>query len=134
MSVIFEFCVEGTPISGQARTRSRRRWINKVSGIAKQHWPARAQPIADPIAVKITYFYEGDALDADNMLKPIIDALKGIVYVDDDQVTDAKAEKRKIDGNFKVRGMSIVLAAAFVNGKEFVRVQVLDQPDQQDLN
>jgi crossover junction endodeoxyribonuclease RusA len=40
------------------------------------------------------------------MVKPIQDALAGVVYVDDNQVTDVQASRRSLDGRFKVKGMS----------------------------
>jgi Holliday junction resolvase RusA-like endonuclease len=33
------------------------------------------------------YIYEGTAADVDNIIKPIQDALKGLAYEDDEQVT-----------------------------------------------
>ena len=35
------------------------------------------------IVETITYFFDGAALDVDNIPKPILDALKGVVYFDD---------------------------------------------------
>jgi crossover junction endodeoxyribonuclease RusA len=43
--------------------------------------------------VVITYYHEREAarLDTDNMIKPILDALIGVVYVDDRQATHITA-------------------------------------------
>lgn len=41
--------------------------------------------------VKIDYFYKkGEAIDADNLEHNVLDALKGVVYVDDRQVKETK--------------------------------------------
>ena len=43
----------------------------------------------EPLAVRITYFFWGAIdLDVDNIAKPILDALKSIVYNDDRQVEE----------------------------------------------
>ena len=86
-----------------------------------------------PLNVKITYYYEGGALDVDNMQKPILDALEGIVYDDDGCVTDVAGRKRDINGRFRVRGMSPSLARAFAQGSEFVHVVVEIQTDHESL-
>jgi Endodeoxyribonuclease RusA len=41
------------------------------------------------------FFVEGD-LDLDNILKPILDSLKGIAYLDDSQVVEIVAAKRDL--------------------------------------
>jgi Holliday junction resolvase RusA-like endonuclease len=36
------------------------------------------------VMLQITYFYDSIAIDVDNIVKPIQDAIIGLVYVDDD--------------------------------------------------
>lgn len=134
MALRFDFCVEGPPISQQAKGASKARWKAKVHSAAQAVWPAGKAPMADPVLVKVTYYYEGARLDVDNMVKPILDALNGLVYVDDAQVCDFIARGRDINGSFRVRGLSPHLATAFAKGSEFVHVQIADPPDQQDLD
>jgi hypothetical protein len=78
----------------------------------------------------VVYYHDGIAirLDNDNMVKPIQDALNGLIYVDDRQITDTVARKTSLDGSFKVRGMSSVLAVAFVGGVEFLHVVIEAAP------
>jgi crossover junction endodeoxyribonuclease RusA len=76
----------------------------------------------------------GAPLDVDNMIKPIQDSLVGLVYADDGQVTDAVGKKRKLDGSFRVKGMSTVLAEGFCRGVEFLHICVDNAPDHQELN
>jgi hypothetical protein len=96
-------------------------------------WPTGRPPITTPVWVRITYFYEGAALDVDNMVKPILDAIGGVVYVDDNQVSDSHARKRDINGSFRIKGLSQQLALAFSKGVEFLHVEIFDQPDPQEL-
>ena len=53
--------------------------------------------MAGPVAVTITYFYNTTPLDVDNIPKPILDGLKGMVYQDDDQVFDMLCRKRDLN-------------------------------------
>ena len=130
---LFEFCVKGPPISLQAKSASRRRWKQTVRDAAAAQWPVGQLPYDQPLRVTIVYYYEGDALDVDNMAKPILDALKDVIYVDDAQVTDCITTKRNIDGAFRVRGMSFVLAAGFCWGNEFLHVKVENAPNHEEV-
>jgi len=93
--------------------------------------PTVGQPYQTPLHICATYYHDGAAvrLDLDNTIKPIQDALNGLVYVDDRQITDAKLRKTNLDGKFRMRGMSEVLATAFVTGVEFVHVRIESAPD-----
>jgi crossover junction endodeoxyribonuclease RusA len=85
----FEFVIEGPPVSQQARRRNRvRQWSGEVRSIAENYWPVGAPPVTVPIMLTITYFYDSVLVYVDNIPKPILDALKGLVYLDDNQVTD----------------------------------------------
>ena len=60
------------------------------------------------------------------MLKPIQDAMNGRSYVDDRLVVGARASKTPVDGPYRVRRMSHVIADAFVRGDEFIYVRIDD--------
>ena len=55
------------------------------------------QPFVGDVMVTITYLYNRGSIDidVDNIPKPILDALKGLVYSDDSQVTDLLCRKRR---------------------------------------
>jgi hypothetical protein len=55
-----------------------------------------------------------------HMIKPIQDALAGLIYRNDRQITDAQTRKTNIDGRFRLRRLSAVYARAFGGGQEFV--------------
>ena len=121
----FEFTVDGPPVSQQTKNRSRlQSWEAAVRSRAAARWPAQCPPLTQPLRVVLVYYYEGEPLDTDNMIKPIWDALKGLVYQDDGQINDAGAHRRSLDGSFQVRHMSPVLAEGFVGGRGFVYVRV----------
>ena len=96
MTDIFEFIVDGAPVSNQARRRERvRTWIARVAEVAKREWPVDAPPWREAAAVAITHYIDRVAMDLDNLPKPILDATKGIVMVDDSQVVEMVLRKRR---------------------------------------
>lgn len=81
--------------------------------------------------VTITYFYDSASMDVDNIPKPILDALKGFVYVDDDQVTDILCRKRNLNSNFRIENPSAVLTEGLSRGNEFLYITVEEAPSQE---
>jgi len=122
----FDFVIEGPPVSQQTKNRARlQAWKQAVKQAAQNYWNAGDQPSAGELTIVVTNFYEIAAPDVDNIVKPIQDALKGLVYADDNQITDCHTRKRKIDGAFKVKGLSRALADGFVNYSDFIHVKVV---------
>ena len=60
------------------------------------HWPAGELPPLGPIRVVITPVFAGVSSDLDNLAKPVLDALQGLAYEDDGQVTDITMKKRDL--------------------------------------
>ena len=130
----FEFIVIGVPVSHQTKNRTRlQAWRTQVRNAAQALWPPEAPPVTVHVRMRIVYYYDGAPLDIDNMLKPIQDALNGLVYEDDRQVSDLVVGKRSLNGSYRVRGMSLALARGFVNGTDFIHVLVEEAPDHQEL-
>lgn len=84
--------------------------------------------------LKVTYFYDTVSLDVDNIVKPIQDALVGLVYIDDGQVSDILSRKRDLSANFRVRSLSAVLAQGFQRASEFLHIVVQEAPDQEEID
>jgi Holliday junction resolvase RusA-like endonuclease len=121
----FDFVVEGPPVSQQTRNRARlQAWKQTVRQAATSYWPNGDLPSAAELSIVVTNFYETAAPDVDNIVKPIQDALIGLVYGDDNQITDCYTKKRKIDGAFKVKGLSRAMADGFVMNRDFIHVRV----------
>ena len=95
--------------------------------------PRDFRPVTGPVGVEIVYFYEDESPDVDNIIKPIQDALVGLVYVDDDQVVDTRARKRSLDGSYRLEGASPVLLDAFVEAEIFLYVRVSVHVDSGEL-
>lgn len=129
----FDFTVKGPPLSQQARGASRKKWRARVERAARTRLLNGCSPVADEVALSIVYYYEGDTPDVDNIIKPIQDALEGLVYVDDGQVVKAECAKVSIDRSFTIRGASSALLQAFSERDPFVHVRVTWPPDMSQL-
>ena len=58
----------------------------------------------------VYYFYVDCDLDVDNILKPILDSMNRIVYLDDEQIIDIIAIKRDMQKTYSVQNLSPILA------------------------
>ncbi len=134
MPPLVEFTVDGPPVSHQTNDRTvLQAWKNAVRAEAVKAWTAA--PLTVPVRFVLMNFYEGSRapLDDDNMAKPIRDALSGLVYEDDRQISHAEHSQTNIDGLFQIRGVSLVLLEAFHRGKEFVYVRIETAPPHTEL-
>jgi crossover junction endodeoxyribonuclease RusA len=130
----FEFILDGPPVSQQARRRDRlRAWKVFVRQEAERYWPQGELPTAKPVMLRVTYFYDTISVDVDNIIKPIQDALIGLIYASDDQITDVLSRKRNLNGNFRMP-LSSVLAEGFLRGNDFLYVRIEEAPNQEDLD
>lgn len=130
----FEFTVPGVPISHQSGNKKRlAAWRQHVRATAAGVWGTVA-PLTARLRIAVTFFHEGAdvRLDTDNMLKPIQDALSGLVYADDGLVVDAQIRKAAIDDPIRARHGSLVLLRAFHVGEPFVHVIIDAAPSHAD--
>ncbi len=102
-----EFVVVGAPRSANANPRSRRRWRERVSRAARERLTGEGGPTNQDVAVLIIYFYQGDTtLDVDNIAKPSLDGLKGVLFRDGQQVSELLVRKTRITAGFSLTGAS----------------------------
>lgn len=128
----WDFVVRGVPASVQAKSRRKQQWQTIVRAAASLAWPSGKDPLTDKVQIHITYYHDYARLDVDNMIKLIQDALCGIVYVDDEQLTDTHGHLRDINGAYKIRGISPALADGFSSNGPFVHVRV-EWPDDSEV-
>ncbi|MEH2352043.1 RusA family crossover junction endodeoxyribonuclease [Nostoc sp.] len=116
----FEFIVNGRPVSQQARKRGKgnrlQDWKKTVRQEAEKYWSSEQKTATGLVMLQITYFYDSVQIDIDNIVKPIQDAIKGLAYVDDNQVSDLLVRKRNLSGNFRIENMTSTLAEGFASG------------------
>src|SRR2546421_60220 len=122
----FEFNVDGPPVSQQARRRERlTAWTMYVRAKAQEAWPKDTPAVEQDICIEITHFFEGAPADVDNIPKPILDGIKGVVYVDDRQVADLVCRRRPLGGPHRVDPVSARLAEGLAEGREFLHIRVI---------
>lgn len=123
--------MDGPPVSHQTSNRGRyREWKEFVRKEAEKYWSHANEAIAGPAMFQINYFYDVIELDIDNIVKPIQDAINGLAYADDSQITDLIVKKRNLSGNFTIEAVTPTLTEGFARKSEFLHIIVTDAPDQ----
>ena len=92
---------------------------------ASQRWGS-GPPITGDVMVVITNFFAGSVADLDNMAEPILDALEGVVYIDDYQVSDLICRNRNLNGDPRIPSPSQTMLARLSDPKPFVHIFVDD--------
>jgi crossover junction endodeoxyribonuclease RusA len=128
---LLEFTVTGQPVSYQTKDKGKlKAWMSLVRAAAAAVWGVKPA-LNLKLKCTIINLHEGDAptLDDDNMVKPIRDALNGIVYVDDRQITYSETIQMSIDAPVRARHSSLVLLAGYNIGAPFVYVRIDIAPE-----
>jgi Holliday junction resolvase RusA-like endonuclease len=125
-----EFVVDGTPVSAQAvRRQSVHEWKARLVEASKGSLPAPHFASEGPISVTLFFFPASElAADIDNLVKPILDAFKQHIYVDDFQVERLLVQKFEPDRMFEFRTPSATLEDAISRPKPTLYVRLSDDP------
>lgn len=131
MTTPFEFVVDGPPVSQQARGRELvQEWRGDVRSAAERQWSSQ-DPLPGDVMVTITYFFDGAILDVDNIPKPILDALNGLVYSDDSQVSDILCRRRDRRRELRIQNASPMLLDCIDKPGQFLDITVDNAPSQE---
>ena len=101
--------------------------MQAVQSAVKQCWGTEP-PFTGEVMVTITYFFDGASLDVDNIPKPILDSLVGLVYSDDSQVSDTLCRKRDRHRNLMFQNPSPILLASLQRSEQFLHIVVANAP------
>ena len=101
--------------------------MQAVQSAAMRRWGTEP-PFTGEVMVTITYFYYGVALDVDNIPKPILDALVGLIYSDDSQVFDILCRKRDRNRDLTFQNPSPLLLASLQRPEQFLHIVVAHAP------
>jgi hypothetical protein len=92
-----EFFIAATPISLQGSAASKHRWKAAVEAAARERIREKVElHFLDRRSIGLTIYYFASALmqgDIDNIVKPIMDALVGVAYMDDKDVERVVIQK-----------------------------------------
>ncbi len=121
--MVFEFVIPQRPVSLQAKASSLRKWKAFVTTEASKAWIS--SPVqTSGLELMLVYLCEVAPPDIDNIIKPIQDAMNGLVYDDDVQITDVHAHRRSVSGTFDITNLSTALIKAIDLGRECVYVRI----------
>ena len=125
----FDFIVEGVPATYDSGGRHKSKL--RVKDAAERLISDEFEPLAIELSVAIIYFSESTtSKDIDNIIKPILDALNGVVYRDDRIVSQVLARKTQMRPDRLISISSRRLAEALEKGlSDFVYVLVGLAPD-----
>lgn len=125
--ILFEFLIPRRPVSLQTKKRQNlQAWKTYVRSEAARVWAGSAIITTSELQLSLVYFYESDPVDIDNIIKPIQDALVGLVYSDDLLVTDVDSHRRPLLGTFELTSLPPLLFDGVIRQQECVYVRVRD--------
>ena len=122
--MLLEFLLPRRPISHQSKDATKRqRWKEFVALTAQAAWGSRAA-LATPCQLTLVYFCGELPADIDNIIKPIQDALVGVVYVDDIYITDVDSHRRPLTATFDSTRLPSLVLPAIATLQECVYVRI----------
>lgn len=128
MPEVFDFLIPRRPLSLQTKNRENlQKWKAFVRSEAASFWPLGLPPLGEDVRATLVYLSDEAPVDIDNIVKPILDAIVGLVLIDDDQVSELRAYRRSRIGHFDITTLPPLLIAAIALGQEAVFVRV-DEP------
>lgn len=123
-SLYFDFLIPRRPVSLQTKNRvNLQKWKNYVRDKAARTWSGVICCDED-IHLTLIYLCNSDPVDTDNIVKPIQDALVGLIYNDDSQVTDVESHRRGLGGTFDLTRCPRPFIEGIASGEECVYVRV----------
>lgn len=126
-----EFLIPKRPVSLQTKNRKNlQAWKSFVHGEAEKVWKTGTPPVSSPpLRFSIVYLCDSSPADIDNIIKPIQDALVGLVFEDDFLVSDVDSHRRFLAEPIDVTSLSPLLQTGVATGSECVYVRVSDAQD-----
>lgn len=116
-----EFLVIVRGVARSKQARSARKYEEHVNSAARD---AFERPLAErDLSVDVQHFYtSGHSVDLDNLLKSILDGLKGAAYHDDSQIAAVSARRYNISESYTVENLRPEQVDLLSEGGDFVTV------------
>ena len=133
---VYEFLVPGRPVSVHESNRTTyRTFMDRVFAAGAAVWPGYL-PFDDsyPARLSIVFLCAAEnQFDVDNVVKPIMDALKPLYYADDCVVSDVDAHRRNWRQKLDRDALPEMLRRPWMEQEECVYVRVQDARAGEDL-
>lgn len=122
---LFEMLIPKRPVSLQAKNRENLKiWKDYVYGRARREWHG-GLPLQDSdLRLSLVYMCDDFPADIDNIIKPIQDALVGVVFADDSLISDVDCHRRFLTDTIDITHLPRVLIRAILSGEECICVRV----------
>lgn len=132
---VLEFLIPRRPLSFQTRNRKYyQAWKRFVAGEAGKVWGNRPALRSGDLHLALIYLSRRNPPDLDNIIKPIQDALVGLVMRDDSLVADVECHRRAIAGTFfELARLPPLLRQGLLSDAECVYVRLSDSEPVEDL-
>ena len=99
--------------------------MERVASEARSRWPVgQKMAAAADVTVTITNFHLGGHHDVDNVIKPILDAMNGVIYMDDRYVIRVISQRVDLSDRSVIQAPSALVAEGLEAFPEFVHVVV----------
>lgn len=122
---MIEFIIPKRPVSLQTRNRQNlQAWKEYVKNLATSNWKNPAIPDGTDLQLTLVYICDDAPVDVDNIIKPIQDAMVGVIYEDDVQISDVDSHRRYLSDTIVITDLPQILADAVNIGNEAVYVKV----------
>lgn len=130
----YEFVIPGRPVSVHTKDRAAYRpWQNTVATEAGRESPV-VPPFWEPgVRLTIVYLFTEEPIDVDNIIKPVQDALEGVLYLDDGVVTDVQAHRRTWTDGVNDERFPHLLRLMWREKEDCVYIRVQDTTTLEDL-
>ena len=121
---LFEFIVPRRPLSHQGKNSANKNaWKEFVLTQANAVWSGNVFN-SGALRFTLVYLCEADPPDINNIIKPVQDALIGLVYADDSLIVDVQGHLRMVDDVIDVTGLTPILQDAVLRGTDCVYVRI----------
>ena len=121
----FEFLIPRRPVSLQAKPKGLNEWKTFVRAEAEKFWKGDSPIKGVYLQLTLVYICSDDSPpDTDNIIKPIQDALIGLVYEDDNLVLDVDSHRRFMSDPIDTTSLPSLLQQGVFTRKECVYVKV----------
>jgi Holliday junction resolvase RusA-like endonuclease len=134
----FDYVVYGRPVSAQPMSRGSRKrlrksprlpeWRRAISAAVEQAWETYSKDVfIDLLRLDLFWVYDTrlpNDPDLDNIIKPFIDALEGLLYAGDEMFREMHLSKFALLEPRTIEGVTEKLRAALASQREFVYVRV----------
>jgi crossover junction endodeoxyribonuclease RusA len=120
----FEFLILKRPVSLQAKNRANlQAWKEFVRQEASKTWEGQIVKVGE-LHLTLVYLCDKSPPDTDNIVKPIQDALVGLIFEDDSLVTDVESHRRFLDATFDLTDLPSLVLMGITAGCECVYVKI----------